>query len=33
MPDDNTLNSTDDLRCPTGIEGLDNILGGGLPRN
>ena len=32
MRDENTL-SSDDLRCATGIEGLDNILGGGLPRN
>ncbi|HEX5885240.1 MAG TPA: ATPase domain-containing protein, partial [Pyrinomonadaceae bacterium] len=33
MRAENTLSSTDDPRCPTGIEGLDNILGGGLPRN
>src|SRR5688572_14266412 len=30
---DETLNSSDDPRCPSGIEGLDNILGGGLPPN
>lgn len=33
MRAENTLSSTDDPRCPSGIEGLDNILGGGLPRN
>lgn len=32
MTDEN-LNSPDDPRCPSGISGLDNILGGGLPRN
>jgi len=33
MPDENILKSSDDPRCPSGISGLDNILGGGLPRN
>ena len=33
MSDENRSTNTDDARCPTGIEGLDNILGGGLPRN
>jgi circadian clock protein KaiC len=33
MRAENTLSSTSDPRCPSGIEGLDNILGGGLPRN
>ncbi|HLA11756.1 MAG TPA: ATPase domain-containing protein [Pyrinomonadaceae bacterium] len=32
MPDTN-LNILDNPRCPSGISGLDNILGGGLPRN
>lgn len=32
MSDEHPLN-TDDPRCPTGIAGLDNILGGGLPRD
>lgn len=32
MTDEN-LNSPDDPRCPSGISGLDNILGGGLPHN
>ncbi|HSB26454.1 MAG TPA: ATPase domain-containing protein [Pyrinomonadaceae bacterium] len=33
MPDTHTISGNSDLRCPTGIEGLDNILGGGLPTN
>lgn len=33
MPDENTLNVSNEQICTTGIPGLDNILGGGLPRN
>ncbi len=33
MPDENTLNISNDHRCTSGISGLDNILGGGFPRN
>ena len=33
MPQDNTLISRDEARCPSGITGLDDILGGGLPAN
>ncbi len=33
MPDTETQIETDDPRCPSGISGLDNILGGGLPPN
>src|SRR5215216_7553205 len=31
MPDENILKDSDDPRCPSGISGLDEILGGGLP--
>src|SRR4051794_5321118 len=33
MADEQTISDNDDLRCPTGIQGLDDILGGGLPAN
>jgi circadian clock protein KaiC len=33
MPDEKTLTSADDPRCSSGIRGLDDILGGGLPPN
>ena len=33
MAENNPPSSVDDHRCPSGIEGLDNILSGGLPRN
>ena len=33
MPDEKTLISADDPRCPSGIPGFDDILGGGLPPN
>jgi len=33
MADEQTLGYDTDLRCPTGIQGLDDILGGGLPAN
>jgi circadian clock protein KaiC len=33
MPDEKIVTSTDDPRCPSGVPGFDDILGGGLPPN